>query len=105
VGELSVAYVPSFSKWLMLYHCTQPPGIHFRTSDTPWGFIHASWQVERCDSVHDQGRENVAGGVYGPYIIAPFISGDENQVTIYYLMSIWNPYQVLLMRSTLSLQR
>jgi hypothetical protein len=54
--------------------------------------------------VHDQGRENVPGGAYGPYLIAPFISGDESQVTIYYLMSIWNPYQVLLMRSTLTMR-
>lgn len=123
IGELSVAYVPSFSKWLMLYNCNQPPGIHFSTSDTPWGpwsagellfnprrdggrctFIHVSWQEQNCDSLHGPGRENVQGGAYGPYIIAPFMSGDESQVTIYYLMSTWNPYQVVLMRSVLSMQ-
>jgi len=53
--------------------------------------------------VHDPGRENVWGGEYGPYLIARFFTGDERQTTIYFVMSTWNPYNVVLMRSTLEI--
>ena len=122
VGELSVTYNPFIRKWIMLYNCDSPRGINFRTADEPWGpwsesqllfdpwldngychFIHVSWQFRQCDFVHDPGRENEWGGEYGPYQFEGFATGNDSTTTIYYTLSTWNPYTVLLMKSTLIL--
>ncbi len=122
IGELSVSWNRFLSKWLMLYNCDQPHGINFRVADTPWGpwspgarlfdpwadggychFIHVSWDDRNCDAVHDPGRERETGGPYGPYVISPYTTGDMTRTTIYYVMSTWNPYNIVLMRSTLEL--
>ncbi len=91
-----------------------------RAADQPWGpwsepqiifhpwsdngychFMHTSWEFKKCDSVHDPGRENVWGGEYGPYQFEDFAVGDDSITTIYYTMSTWNPYTVVLMKATL----
>jgi hypothetical protein len=41
------------------------------------------------------------GGDYAPYVISRFNSGDIHAASIYYLMSTWNPYEVVLMHTTL----
>lgn len=121
IGEISAAWNPFIRKWLMLYNC-HGRGIVFRTADLPWGpwskprvlfnpwrdegychFIHASWLSRWCDFVNDFGRGFTSGGVYGPYMIPGFFKGDDKTTTIYYVMSTWNPYQVVLMRSVLSI--
>ncbi|MER3376208.1 MAG: RICIN domain-containing protein [Allomuricauda sp.] len=120
VGELSVSYNQFINKWIMLYNCESPRGINCRTADNPWGpwsspfvifeptvdggycnYIHKNWQVENCDNVHDPGRENEWGGEYGPYQFENLAKGNEYETTIYYTMSTWNPYTVVLMKSTL----
>jgi hypothetical protein len=122
IGEFSVAWNPFLNKWLMLYNCSNPRGINFRVADQPWGpwsttqvlfhpwqdagychFMHVSWQSQQCDSVHDPGRENVWGGEYGPYLISRFTTGDQSRTTIYYVMSTWNPYNTVLMKSELEI--
>lgn len=120
IGELSVAWNPFLKKWLMLYNCGDPRGINFRAADEPWGpwsgaqvlfqpwedqgychFIHVSWKAQRCDNVHDPKRQNVWGGEYGPYLIPQLTTGDDARTTIYFVMSTWNPYNVMLMKATL----
>ena len=120
VGELSVSYNQFINKWIMLYNCGSPRGINCRTADNPWGpwsspfvifepttdggycnYIHRSWEEQNCDNVHDPGRENVWGGEYGPYQFENLAKGNEYETTIYYTMSTWNPYTVVLMKSTL----
>jgi len=122
VGELSVSYNTFLRKWLMLYNCDPPRGINFRTADVPWGpwsepqllfepwldngychFMHVDWQFRQCDSVHDPGRENDWGGEYGPYQFEDFATGNDSTTTIYFTLSTWNPYTVVLMKSTLKL--
>jgi hypothetical protein len=119
IGELSVAWNPFIRKWLMLYNC-HGRGIVFRSADAPWGpwslprvlfngwrdegychFIHASWLSRWCDGVNDFGRGFTSGGVYGPYMLPGYFKGNDRTTTIYYVMSTWNPYQVVLMRSEL----
>ena len=39
------------------------------------------------------------GGDYGPYIIERFTAVSGSTLTIYYLMSTWNPYTPVKMRS------
>ena len=48
-------------------------------------------------------RTHEWGGVYGPYQIASLTTGVPGRsTTLHWLMSTWNPYQVMLMRSQLS---
>jgi hypothetical protein len=122
VGELSVSFNPFLRKWLMLYNCDSPRGINFRTADAPWGpwseprvlfdpwldngychFIHVNWEFQQCDSVHDPGKENTWGGEYGSYQFEELAIGNDSTTTIYFTMSTWNPYTVVLMKSTLYL--
>ncbi|RME80807.1 MAG: DUF4185 domain-containing protein [Caldilineae bacterium] len=46
---------------------------------------------------------NTNGGEYGPYVIAPLTTDDDTGNTIYYTLSTWNPYNVMLMSSRISL--
>jgi len=121
VGEFSVTYNPFIKKWIILYNCDNPRGINFRTADKPWGpwtdaqilfepwidggycnFIHVDWNFDHCDNVHDPGREIEWGGEYGPYQFEALATGNDNSTTIYYTMSTWNPYTIVLMKSTLT---
>jgi|SRR5213075_267441 len=43
------------------------------------------------------------GAVYGPYVISRFTKSDGATATIYWTMSTWQPYDVMLMKSTLRL--
>ncbi len=124
VGELSVSFNPFLRKWIMLYNCDPPRGINFRYADVPWGpwseprvlfdpwkdngychFMHVDWQFSQCDSVHDPGRQNEWGGEYGPYQFTDLATGNDSTTTIYFTLSTWNPYTVVLMKSTLKLLR
>lgn len=117
VGELSVTYNSFINKWILLYNHGDPRGINLRTSDAPWGqwseplvifhpwddngychFIHTDWRFENCDNVHNPGRENEWGGEYGPYQFGHFATGTDQSTTIYFTMSTWNPYDVVLMK-------
>ena len=119
IGELSVTWNPFLNKWLMLYNHGKPEGINYRVADNPWGpwedrgllfdpyvdggfchFIHEPG----CDTVRDyDAREDDRGEVYGPYVIPQFTKSDATTTTIYWTMSTWNPYQVVLMKSALRL--
>lgn len=118
VGEFSVAWIPQVQRWVMLYNASSPRGITMRTAQTPWGpwsagqvimepwrdgaygrFMHIPWSWSHTDAFHDGGKAEVWGGEYGPYLIPRFTTGDADTCRIYYTMSTWNPYQVVLMRS------
>lgn len=120
VGELSVSYNRFIHKWIMLYNCDSNRGINMRTADHAWGpwsqqqiifhpwddngychFIHTSWDFQNCDSVHDPGRQYEWGGEYGPYQFEDMAVGGDCRTTIYFTMSTWNPYTVVLMKATL----
>lgn len=124
VGELSVAYNRFIKKWIMLYNCEidKLSRIVMRTASFPWGpwsepqiifdperdngfchFIHYSWASKKCDALSDPERENESGGPYGPYQFEDYAVGDSRSTTIYFTMSTWNPYTVVLMTTTLSL--
>jgi hypothetical protein len=42
---------------------------------------------------------NTPGGIYAPYMIGRFVQIASNALTIYYTMSTWNPYTIVLMKS------
>ncbi len=110
----------------MLYNCEKKDqrGINLRTANNAWGpwsdpliifhpwedngycnFIHVNYEFQNCDNIHDDGRENEWGGEYGPYQFEDLAIGDEVQTTIYFTMSTWNPYTVVLMKATLELSQ
>lgn len=123
IGEFSVAYLAPVKRYVMLYNSEKPRGIIMRSAETPWGpwsegtvvfepwrdkgyghFIHiSSKNKDKSDALSDLERENEWGAEYGPYMIARFTSGSDGQCRIYYTMSTWNPYQVVVMRSDLKL--
>lgn len=123
VGELSASYNKFIKKWILMYNHGDPRGINLRTSDTPWGpwsepqvifrpwedggychFIHTDWRFDNCDNVHNPGRENEWGGEYGPYEFSHFATGTDKSTTLYFTMSTWNPYEVVLMKASLQLK-
>lgn len=74
-------------------------------------FMHKPWSDDpndiKCDYVHDDmfgtWREKEWGGEYGPYQITNYATGVEGQYTqIYFTMSTWNPYQVMLMTTRIT---
>jgi hypothetical protein len=125
VGELSVAYLEPVQRYVMLYNSHHPRGITLRWSETPWGpwsegtvvfepwqdggygsFMHISSRHRKnADRCSDPRREHEWGGEYGPYIMARYTTAIEGGARIYYAMSTWNPYQVVVMRSDLRLGR
>lgn len=132
MGELSVAWNRYLDRWVMLYNCDRPRGILFRVAPEPWGpwsepdvlfdpradhgycvFIHDEHPEKHCaqgslnpsDNLisRDHGSQSY-GGEYGPYLIDDLTRGDVTHRTtrVYFTLSTWNPYQVVLMTSTLS---
>jgi hypothetical protein len=124
VGELSVSYNRFIKRWIMLYNCdiSKLSRIVMRTACFPWGpwsepqiifdperdngfcrFMHYRWASKKCDNISDPERENDSGGAYGPYQFKDHAVGNSRSTTFYFTMSTWNPYTVVLMKSTLTL--
>jgi hypothetical protein len=121
VGELSVTYNRFLRQWLMLYNVNNGRNaILFRTAEQPWGpwseartlfdpradhgygqFMHAPAADGPQDALSDPGREAVWGDAYGPYQFPEFATGHDSATTIYFTLSTWNPYTVVLMKATL----
>jgi hypothetical protein len=123
VGEFSVSYLKPVRRYVMLYNASEPRGITMRTAETPWGpwtvgrvvfepdrdhgygqFMHISSKFKKnADALSDPNRNEEWGGEYGPYIMSRFTTGADRDCRIYYTMSTWNPYQVMIMQSDLKL--
>lgn len=125
VGEFSVAYCPPVRRYVLLYNSTRPRGIIMRSAATPWGpwsegevifdpwrdhgygsFLHipTTFKANKSDSVNDPGREAEWGGEYGPYVMARFTTGSARGCRLFYTMSTWNPYAVVVMQTDLELE-
>jgi hypothetical protein len=125
MGEFSVTWNRNLRKWLMLYNCDPQGGIMGRLSDTPWGpwstpalIFDPATDAGSCYFIHTDGDcgpptdptspanwnpNGPGGGTYGPYVVPRYTKGGLQTTTIYYVMSTWNPYDVVLMRTTLAL--
>lgn len=125
IGEFSVAYCAPARRYFMLYNASKPRGITLRSAPAPWGpwsegqiifdpwrdrgygrFLHipAKFKSERHDAFADPGREAEWGGEYGPYLMARYIKAEKGQCRLFYTLSTWNPYQVVVMQTDLKLQ-
>ena len=131
LGDLSVTWYKDLSLWLMTYDSREPAprGIQFSYSHTPWGpwsepqivfnevrdgalgkFIHDPY-VKPDDGldgpVIGEGQANpaaVEGGDYAPYVVERWTKVQNNELDLYYCLSTWNPYVVILMKSRLSIE-
>lgn len=110
--------------WLMLYNASSPRGINARVANNPWGpwsdpvlIFDPSWPslgygnfmhiADSDDGLSDPGRCHEWGGEYAPYMIDRYTravsSGNPNalQAQVYFTLSTWNPYNVMLMTATI----
>jgi hypothetical protein len=126
IGEFGVEWNNFIHRWVMLYNCgdqtkQNTPGIYLRVASEPWGpwsepvtvfdawrdkgychFMHAVVNPP-CDSMNEPGEAGMWGGAYGPYFISRFTTGDAASgiTTFYYTLSTWEPYQKIIMKSTI----
>lgn len=123
LGEISVSWNAPLARWIMLYNCPAPRNaIHLRTAERPWGpwsepeilfdpvrdagFCRFMNDPDRpCAPVTDAHTRRVHGDAYGAYVVDRFTRGETGRsATIYFTMSTWNPYTVVLMRAALRLR-
>ncbi len=126
IGDLSVTWCKDLGLWLMTYDSRppRPRGILFSYSRTPWGpwsepqiifnavrdgavgrFIHdpnAQPDDGLAGPVIGKGQRNpgaVHGGAYAPYVVERWTKLQGSELNLYYVLSTWNPYVVVLMKS------
>lgn len=131
LGDLSVTWSKDLGLWLMTYDSRPPAarGIMFSCSRTPWGpwsepqvvfseirdgalgkFIHdphISPDDGLAGPVIGQGQANpnaVQGGGYAPYVVERWTKMQGSELDLYYTLSTWNPYVVMLMKSRLTVE-
>ncbi|MGB8646531.1 MAG: DUF4185 domain-containing protein [Anaerolineae bacterium] len=131
LGDLSVTWCKDLGMWLMTYDSREPAprGILFSYSRTPWGpwsdpqivfnevrdgglgkFIHDP-HIKPDDGlagpVIGTGQANpdaVEGGDYAPYVVERWTKAQGGELDLYYTLSTWNPYVVVLMKSRLKVE-
>ena len=91
VSEMSVQYNNSLKKYVVLYG-DQFNNIVMRTSDTPQG----TWSSAKVL----MGQQN--GGIYAPMMHPWSPSTQGTGTDLYWNLSLWNSYNVMLMRTDLS---
>jgi hypothetical protein len=131
MGDLSVTWCKDLGLWLMTYDSPDPAprGILFAYSRTPWGpwsepqiifnaardgalgkFIHdpqSHPDDELAGPVIGKGQANpqaVHGGAYAPYVVERWTKVQGSEPSIYYVLSTWNPYVVVLMKSRMQVE-
>jgi hypothetical protein len=90
VGELSVVWNPYLQRWLMTSTDGGGAGTDIRDAAAPWG----PWS----DAITLVSATDVPG-VYAPYML-PAYTADGGR-TIYFTLSIWDPYNVFWYRADL----
>jgi hypothetical protein len=114
VGEFSVSYLAPLAQYIMLYNSSAPRGIVMRSSPSPtgpWnpgGVLFDPWREQgevpfihlgRGGALGDPNRNDRPGAAYGPFIMERYTNCSGDQCRLYYTMSTWNPYQVMVMQS------
>jgi hypothetical protein len=130
MGDLSVTLCKDLGLWLMTYDRREPDrGVAFSYSRTPWGpwsepqiifnavrdgalgkFIHdprSNPDDGLAGPVIGKGKANPAavhGGAYAPYVVERWTKFQGAELNLYYVLSTWNPYVVVLMKSRLQVK-
>ena len=126
IGELSVTWAAPIRRWIATYDAKVPGGarnVFLRYSETPWGpwsepvtlingktditgvFAHDSRRVPddglAGPMIGEKHPEKASGAAYAPFVVERWTRLEGSILKIYYTLSLWNPYTVLLMRSDL----
>jgi hypothetical protein len=129
IGNLSLTWREEIKQWLCVYDSRDPKAILIRHATVPWGkwsqpetifnprrdkgygfFIHEvriSGSDGLAGPVIGQNKNNIEsvwGGEYAPFVIERFTKLEDKTLTLYFLLSTWNPYTVELMRTKLVFQ-
>lgn len=90
VGELSVVWNDYLGRWLMTYINGGTTDTAIRESPTPWGpWSDATTLVSQAD----------VPGLYSPYLADSYVA--DGGRTVYFTLSVWDPYQVFWYRADL----
>ncbi|TLS49521.1 DUF4185 domain-containing protein [Paenibacillus antri] len=89
VGELSVVWNPYLERWLMTY-LREGQGVVIREGAAPWG----PWGEPIVLVDKDE-----YPGLYGPYMNPRYTENDGK--TIYFALSLWDPYNVFWFKADL----
>jgi len=133
VGEHSVTWNAPLHSWLLVYTCV-PWVVEARFAPEPWGpwskpiILLSAVQdpglnctlIQNTSLTGCPGLANEQtlpsgtpwpGAFYGPFVMTRYTQdvtppgpGQPKRATIYWLLSTWNPYAVVVMQSTLELQ-
>jgi len=126
IGDISVTYVADAGVWVALYDSRSPIGVLMRYASQPWGPWSQPQVLFEPHSglgtfIHDPNRnkddglagpliephrspQKTSGGFYAPYIIDRFTRVEGDKLQIEYVLSTWNPYVVVRMRSSLQVR-
>jgi len=128
-GNAGVIWVEELGIWVMLHGIreTKDHGQALRWSETPYGpwsepvyLIHKRSDEFWKDFVHTRRGDGLAGpvigkakedpearigGLFAPYAIERFTRVEGDRLHLYWTMSTWNPYVVVLMHSELEVLR
>jgi hypothetical protein len=133
VGNVSVTYSNDLGLWLMTYdggrQTPKTRGVYFTCSQQPWGpwsapqlifgdvrdngfgvFIHNPNLPPPGDGLNgpvigSNDPITTPGGDFAPLMIERFTRVAGSTLKIYYMMSTWNPYTVVKMRSEFRIAR
>ncbi|HYL34531.1 MAG TPA: DUF4185 domain-containing protein [Bryobacteraceae bacterium] len=123
IGNHSVVWNSALQRFILMYN--QSRGIQARFATAPWGpwtdpipvfsdddywgskLLHSDGdQIGRSlITVYDASGKPVdygsdPGVTYSPNLLDRFTQSADGSVTVYYTLSTWNPYEILLMSST-----
>jgi Domain of unknown function (DUF4185) len=126
IGNVSVTYSSDLDLWLMTYDggaaSQATVGVYFAYATEPWGpwstpqlifnlrrdralgtFVHDP-SIVPSDKLNGpiigpNDPNTTRGGAYAPYMVGRFTRVTGNKLSIYYTLSTWNPYTIVLMRS------
>lgn len=126
IGNVSVIYESTLGFWLMTYdggrQSASTAGVYFTYAKDPWGpwaqpqlifnqirdgangkFVHDP-SITPNDGLNGptiggNDPRTTPGGSYAPYLIERFARVSGSTLSIYYTLSTWNPYTIVLMRA------
>lgn len=131
VGEFSITWNRALRVWLLLYNCKVGEGLQSivaRTADAPWGPWSEGTVIlspadpgspcnllmtrNGCGSQGDYWKpigdgSHVLGDFYAPFVMERYTRSERTSVrgtrraAVYWLVSTWNPYQVIVMRTVM----
>jgi hypothetical protein len=134
IGNVSVTFSKDLNLWLMTYDggtSQSTAGVYFAYASEPWGpwsepqhvfnpkrdgatgtFIHDPSIVPNPPgdglngpTIGPNDPYTTRGAVYAPYMIERFTRVTGNKLSIYYIISTWNPYTIVEMRSDFTIRQ